>query len=201
MMKNEKVFQVLGPVGPQEVEQIGLTLWNVLDLSQATFSVNRIESTDAIVSHGRVMVTRPKVIDPLLSLLSSVHAVKVVLPANVSRKQLNAAIKNDCIYQIVVTDDCALFSMKDGDVWNKKGTILLYKQQEPKYIPCEECGRLTVSTDVIVSAEGKILCRECLGKYNYCEWCYRYFSIDNSEGPKEKGGPCKECMERHSLES
>ena len=32
-------------------------------------------------------------------------------------------------YKVIVTDDCPLFSMRDGDVYNKKGTIPIYNNK------------------------------------------------------------------------
>ena len=195
MENNFRTYKAIGKVDPQVIKQSYLDL---LDLSQAIFEFNADEpETKGIVCHGHVMAFRPKIIEPLFDLLTSVHAVRVILPSIVSRQQLNAAIKNPRIYQIEVTEDCPLFKIKDGDVWNKKGTILIYKQQEPEYVPCGECGKMIVSTDAIVSAEGTILCEDCLDKYFFCDSCCRYFKKGNPDGPKEKGGHCKDCIEQY----
>ena len=202
MEKDYREHRVTGEVGPKALELIKLRDWDLLDLSQAIFKINATDDpiTQGFVSHGRTMAFRTKKTEPLLDLLSSIHAVRVVLPATVSRKQLNAAIRNTCIYQIEVLEDCPLFTMKDGDVWNKKGTILVYKQQNPEYMPCGECGKMIVSTDAIVSSEGTVLCPECLKKYHYCDSCFKYFRKDNPNGPKEKVGRCRECIEWYGVE-
>ena len=190
MGNNCRKFGAIGQVDPQEIKKSN---WDILDLSQAIFEIDTdVPDVQGFVCHGRAMAYQPKKTDPLLDLLSSVHTVRVILPKNVSRKQLNAAIKNARIYQIEVTEDCPLFRMKDGDVWNKKGTILIYKQRDPEYVPCGECGKMIVSSDAIVSAEGTILCENCRDKYLFCDSCYRYFRKGNPEGPKEKGGHCRE---------
>lgn len=201
MEKNRCEHRVVGAVDSRDLEDIKLRDWDLLDLSRALFESNADEPVaQGVVSHGRTMAFRPKKTEPLLDLLSSIHAVRVVLPATVSRKQLNAAIRNTCIYQIEVLEDCPLFTMKDGDVWNKKGTILFYKQQNPEYIPCGECGKMIVSTDAIVSSEGTVLCQECLKKYHYCDSCFKYFRKDNPNGPKERVGRCRECIEWYGVE-
>ena len=199
MENNCRTYKAIGKVDLPVIKQ---SYWDLLDLSQAVFEIDTDEpEVQGFVCHGRAMAFRPKKTDPLWDILSSVHAVKVILPSYVSRKQLNAAIKNKCIYRIEVAEDCSMFQMKDGDVWNKKGTILLYKQQEPEYVPCGECGKMIVSTDAIVSAEGAILCEDCLDKYYFCDSCFRYFKKENTDGPKEKGGHCKDCIELYYFES
>ena len=196
-----KDYSSVGPINSEDIHHICLHYWYMLDLSQANFTVTGNEPIEsAFVSHGRAIVARRNNSDPLIDLLASVHAVKVILPESVTRKQLNAAIKNSYIYQILVADGSNLFSMKDGNVWNKKGTILIYKQTEPTIIRCEDCGKKIVSTDVPFLAEGKKLCQDCLKNYVFCGYCYRYFSKDNPQGPKVEGDPCKECIELYCLD-
>ena len=199
MENNCRTYKAMGKADPKVIKN---SYWDTLDLSQAVFEIDTGEpEVQGVVCHGRAMAFRPKIIEPLWDILSSVHAVKVILPSNVSRKQMNAAIKNKCIYQIEVAEDCSMFQMKDGNVWNKKGTILIYKQQNPEYVPCGECGKRIVSTDAIVSAEGMILCEDCLNKYFFCDSCCRYFRKGNLDGPKERGGHCKDCIEQYYYES
>ena len=165
MENNCRTYKAIGKVDPQVIKQ---SYWDLLDLSQAVFEIDADEpEVQGFVCHGRAMAFRPKKTEPLWDILSSVHAVKVILPSNVIRKQLNAAIKNKCIYQIEVSEDCSLFQMKDGDVWNKKGTILIYKQLEPEFVPCGECGKMVISTDAVVVENGICVCTDCLRKY-YC---------------------------------
>ena len=198
MKNNCRTYRAIGKVDPKVIKN---TYWDILDLSQVVFEIDTEElEVQGFVCHGRAMAFRQKKIEPLLDILSSVHAVKVILPSNVSRKQMNAAIKNKCIYQIEVAEDCLMFQMKDGNVWNKKGTILIYEQQDPEYVPCGECEKMIVSIDAIVSAEGTILCEDCLDKYLFCDSCYRYFRKGNPDGPKEKGGHCKDCIEQYNYD-
>ncbi len=189
-------FHVVGMVDSKVRDCILRNYWYLLDLSQAVFE----EKDEGVqehffVSHGRAFTARIKNTDPLTELLASVHAVKVILPAAVTRKQLNVAIRSEHIYQISVTDDCKLFSMKDGEVWNKKGTILIYKQAEPSFVSCSDCGKPVVSTDVTVLIEGQSLCKECLKDYVFCEGCYRYFRKDDPDGPSGGKRFCRECVE------
>ena len=46
------------------------------------------------------------------------------------RRHMNRVKNNKSIKEVVVTADCELFSMKDGDVYNKKGTILTYSNKQ-----------------------------------------------------------------------
>ena len=189
-----KDFHVVGTVDSKVIDCIKQDYWYLLDLSKAIF-IKEEPKVSTFVCHGRAFESRSKDSDPLMELLASVHTVRVVLPANISRKQLNVAIKSENIYQIIVTDDCGLFSMKDGNVWNKKGTILVYEQAEPSFVTCADCGKPVVITNAFISAEGKILCKECLKDYRFCLSCWQYFSKDNPDGPLEGKQYCKKCTE------
>ena len=54
----------------------------------------------------------------------------IILPPYVKRRHINRLKDMASIGRVFVTDDCALFSMKDGDVYNKKGTILVYSNKK-----------------------------------------------------------------------
>ena len=59
-----------------------------------------------------------------------VFARKVIVPPTLKRRHMNRFKKNRSIEQIIVPEDCQLFSMKDGHVYNKKGTTLVYKNKK-----------------------------------------------------------------------
>ena len=42
---------------------------------------------------------------------------------------MNRIKNNKNIKEVVVADECSLFSMKDGDIYNKKGTILVFSNK------------------------------------------------------------------------
>ena len=54
---------------------------------------------------------------------------KIILPSYIKRKHMNRIKNNKNIKEVVVADECSLFSMKDGDVYNKKGTILVFSNK------------------------------------------------------------------------
>lgn len=78
MENNCRTYRAIGKVDPKVIKN---TYWDILDLSQAVFEINTEEpEVHGVVCHGRAMAFRPKKIEPLLDILSSVHAVKVILP-------------------------------------------------------------------------------------------------------------------------
>ena len=65
-------------------------------------------------------------------LIEGTKAKHLVLPASLTRKRLNAVKRNDAIRSISVPDDAKLFSMRNGDLYNKKGTILMFSNKPVK---------------------------------------------------------------------
>ena len=99
-------------------------------------------------------------------LLECLHAGTVILPANVTKKMLNVCIKNSNIGQIIVTEDCRLFSMKDGSIWNKKGTILIHEQYgAPKFVTCEGCGSSVMESVTGKTVDGGFVCPQCFKRF------------------------------------
>ena len=123
--------------GEVDLDTCKRILWNcydVLDLSQATFIIDEEEWHQflGMSHHGPVYGNSGwREVDVLKRLLQEVCADKVILPADVARRHMNAIIKNEDIYEVEVTDDCKLFAMKDGNVYNKKLTKLVFQKREP----------------------------------------------------------------------
>ena len=121
--------------GEVDLEVCKRILWNcygVLDLSQAMLIIDEEEWHQflGMSHHGPVYGSSGwREVDVLKRLLQEVCADKVILPADVARRHMNAAIKNEDIYEVEVPDDCKLFAMKDGDVYNKKLTKLVFQKR------------------------------------------------------------------------
>lgn len=130
---------------PQEVAIIGkVTLddaislyhnhhYEVLDLSQGTFGYEAEEWCQYLGwSHCGPVYGNSGVrsVDVLQRLLERINAVKVTLPDDVARRHMNTIKKNEHIREVEVGAGCKLYSMKDGNVYNKKGKILMYKQRK-----------------------------------------------------------------------
>ena len=74
--------------------------------------------------------TRMQHFDYLEMFLSDIMTDKIILPLNVKRKHMNRIKDNSSIKKVIVHDECPLFSMKDGDVYNKKGTTLVFRNKK-----------------------------------------------------------------------
>lgn len=155
------------------LDAINLTRWNVtgdyfliIDLTQAQFTEEDEKYRRCMgMSHsGPVYVGEEKVrkVSALQTLLERLRAGTVILPASVTKKQLNICIKSESIGQIIVPDDCKLFSMKDGSIWNKKGTILIHEQHgAPEFATCECCGRSFLASAGVKTVDGGHICPYC----------------------------------------
>lgn len=116
--------------------------YEVLDLSQAEFGE---EDEDYVVclgySHSGPVYGASGVrkVDVLKRLMEDLTTKTLVLPDNVALRHINAIIKRNNgkahIFAVRVSDNCKLFSMVGDDVYNKKGTKLVFKAQP---FPLEE---------------------------------------------------------------
>lgn len=68
-------------------------------------------------------------INAFISLVDGLTAMQLILPATLTRKQLNVIKRNNGITGVAVPGDARLFSMKDGHLYNKKGTILMFENK------------------------------------------------------------------------
>ena len=139
----------------------------IVDLSQAVFLEEEEQHRRSMgMGHsGPVYVGETTVIkiSALQKLLERLLTGTVILPACVTRKQLNTCIKNRFIGKIIVPDDCRLFSMKDGSIWNKKGTILIHEQHgDPEFVTCEECGCSVLASVCGKTIDGGLVCPDCI---------------------------------------
>lgn len=163
---------ITGDVTVQEAERFPTwkkngDYYETVDLSQATFSEYEYTCQrgtrlghSGLTAHGRGTAT--KRVDTFLTLLDRLHAGTVILPSGVTRKQMNACIKSGTIGRIIVTDDSRLFSMKDGDIWNKKGTLLVHKQDgAPAFVTCEGCRRSFIASAAGKTVDGGLVCPDC----------------------------------------
>ena len=162
---------ISGPVSVDEARKVPYLapdggFYHTVDLSQGEFGVKE-ETGYACLGYGHsgpVYSSRKstKTVDALSVLVDRLFAGTVILPASVTKKQLNICVKNEMISRFVVPDDCRLFAMKDGSIWNKKGEIMIHKQPETAdLVKCDNCGRLSPRSDVEVTENGKLICRFC----------------------------------------
>ena len=108
--------------------------YKVVDISEAEFIEEDKEvRLDYITPDGAPIYgtkTRIQHFDYLEMFVRDILTEKIILPPNIKRKNMNR-IKNRCsIKEVIVVDECPLFCMKDGDVYNKKGTTLVYSNKK-----------------------------------------------------------------------
>ena len=153
--------------------------YDVLDLSQATFGYAEEDYCVCLgMSHSGPVYgsSGTRQVDMLTRLLGSIEALEVILPDDVARRHLNAILKNENIYSVKVGDDCKLFSMKDGSVYNKKQTILVFEPRPAEFVECEDCGKKVLKSHLVKTGEGALVCGECLNKnYEQCYSCGKWY--------------------------
>lgn len=109
----------------------------VVDISQAHFIIDQEEWQRFLgySHHGPVYgASGWREVEVLKRFLENVSADKVVLPADVARRHINAATRNAGLFQLIVPDDCRLFAMKDGNVYNKRLTKVVFQAKTPDAI-------------------------------------------------------------------
>ena len=111
-----------------------MSSYKVVDLSEAEFiEEDKEESVCLGFSHsGPVYSNRicTRHYDYLEMFLSDIMTDKIILPPYVKRRHMNRIKDNSSIKKVIVHDECPLFSMKDGDVYNKKGTTLVFSNKK-----------------------------------------------------------------------
>ena len=103
--------------------------FDVLDISGVEFEEREKEDYMCLGwSHSGPVYGRKymRKINAFMSLVDGLTAKELILPATLTRKQLNAIKRNKDIAKVSVPDDAVLFSMKDGNLYNKKGTTLMF---------------------------------------------------------------------------
>lgn len=123
---------IIGKVTLDDAISLYNNHYEVLDLSQGTFGYETEEWCQCLGwSHYGPVYGNSGVrsVDVLRRLLERVNATKVILPDDVARRHMNTIKKNLHILQVEVGEGCKLYSMKDGNVYNKKDTIMMFEQQ------------------------------------------------------------------------
>ncbi|MBO7264104.1 MAG: hypothetical protein J6U93_06260 [Alistipes sp.] len=134
VMKNIEEIKVVGKISVDVGYNLIRHTFSVVDLSEADFTEEYKEEYLCLgFSHsGPVYSNRlcNRHYDYLAMFINDVLTQKIILPPNIKRRHMNRIKENVSIEEVVVTDDCTLFSMKDGDVYNKKGTILIFSNKK-----------------------------------------------------------------------
>lgn len=128
-------IKIVGQFKTDLEEYFGLSGFEVVDISEAKFIEEDKEiRLDYVTPNGPVYGTKTRVshFDYLEMFLRMIITDEIILPPYAKRKHMNRIKDSSCIERVIVTDDSKLFSMKDGDVYNKKGTILVFKNKKLK---------------------------------------------------------------------
>lgn len=106
--------------------------FDIIDISEAEFEEKEVEEyvclgwTHCGPVYGRSYMRK---LNALTTILNCINTKKLILLVSLTRKQLNAVKRNCGIESILVPDGAKLFSMKDGHLYNKKGTILMFENK------------------------------------------------------------------------
>jgi hypothetical protein len=114
-------------------ESLTKRTFDVVDISEATFEEKEEEAYVCLGwSHCGPVYGRSymRKLHALMTIINGFNVKKLILPASLTRKQLNAVKRNASVQVVEVPGDAKLFSMKDGHLYNKKGTILMFENKE-----------------------------------------------------------------------
>ena len=129
-----KQIKIVGQVTCDLTNKFGYNHFEIIDLSDAEFIVEDKEEYVCLgYSHcGPVYSSRTCIrhYDYLEMFVKDIVADKIILPPYVKRKHMNRIKNNSSIKEVAVVDNCELFSMKDGDIYNKKGTTLVFNNKK-----------------------------------------------------------------------
>jgi hypothetical protein len=128
-----KRIKIIGKIETDLNDYFGLSEFKVIAISEAEFVEKDIEEQMCLGwSHcGPVYSSRicTRHYDYLEMFVEDIVTDKIILPSYIKRKHMNRIKNNKNIKEVVVADECSLFSMKDGDIYNKKGTILVFSNK------------------------------------------------------------------------
>ena len=129
-----KEIKLVGVVTGETIFYLHLYDFDVVDISEAEFfEEDKEEYVCYGFSHSGPVYSKKKVVryyDYLTMFAEDVYTRKIIVPPTLKRKHMNRLVAKDFIEQIIVPEDCQLFSMKDGNVYNKKGTALIFKNKK-----------------------------------------------------------------------
>jgi hypothetical protein len=133
ILKNITEIKVVGKISRNVSPPLTWHTFSVVDISEADFIEKYKEEWLAVgFSHRGGYRYRwcKHHYDYLAMFINDVRTQKIILPPNIKRRHMNRIKENSSIKEVVVTDDCQLFTMKDGDVYNKKGTTLVFSNKK-----------------------------------------------------------------------
>ena len=131
--EHEREVKFVGLVPVKAAEKLANRTFDVVDVSEATFEEKEEEAYVCLGwSHCGPVYGRSymRKLDALMTIINGFNVKKLILPASLTRKQLNAVKRNASVKVVEVPSDAKLFSMKDGLLYNKKGTILMFENKE-----------------------------------------------------------------------
>mgnify|MGYP003317829948 CR=1 FL=1 len=134
ILKNITEIKVVGKISRNVSPPLTWHTFSVVDISETDFIEEYKEEYLCLgFSHcGPVYSNRlcNRHYDYLAMFINDVLTQKIILPPTLKRRHMNRIKENSSIKEVVVTDDCQLFTMKDGDVYNKKGTTLVFSNKK-----------------------------------------------------------------------
>ena len=129
---NVKEVKFVGLVPVSIAERLAKREFDVVDVSEAEFEEKEVEDYVCLGwSHSGPVYGRSfmRKLHSLMTIINEFKVKKLILPASLTRKQLNAVKRNEAIQSVEVPGDAKLFSMKNGHLYNKKGTILMFENK------------------------------------------------------------------------
>ena len=103
--------------------------YKVLDLSMGNFGEQEERKCSGMSHWGACGSVWVSTVEIIKRVLETVTADLVILPDDIARRHINTIKKNERIKGVRVSEKCKLFSMIGEDLYNKKGSILMYKSR------------------------------------------------------------------------
>ena len=120
-----KELKLIGEINLNTLAVLVRHDFDFLDISEAEFGIDEEEWSVCLGwSHSGPVYGNSgwRDVEVLKRFLEEINAKSILLPDNVQRRHINAAMKNHAIKELQVSENCKLFAFEDGKLMNKKKT-------------------------------------------------------------------------------
>jgi hypothetical protein len=122
---NNKELKLIGEIDLGVLAVLISHDFDFLDISEAEFGIDQEKWYVCLGwSHSGPVYGNSgwRDVEVLKRFLEEINAKSILLPDNVQRRHINAAMKNHAIKELQVSENCKLFAFEDGKLMNKKKT-------------------------------------------------------------------------------
>lgn len=169
LLPEDREVALVGKVTLEDAAVINLHVFDVLDISKAVFGVEREEFIDGDPFGGS---SYTEDVDVRQRVLCNCEAATLILPDDANDEDIVNIRWNKCVHKVVVGENCKLFSMENGNVYDKEWSDIVYEQSEVVYQTCDDCGKKCMIEGLHETVDGTMVCSACVEEnYHECEEC------------------------------